>query len=99
MITAWLKRFFHALSIWIEGLGLFVRMREPPQEPVEYPPFERKLSRIPSIDVERKKEQIRIAEVNRARRTKFSNAEFFKRRQPTTARMLWKPNAKIEEDS
>jgi hypothetical protein len=40
----------------------------------------------------------RIAEINRNRRTKFSNAEHFKRRQPTTARMLWKPNAKLEEE-
>jgi len=35
---------------------------------------------------------------NMAHRTKFSNAEHFKQRQPTTARKLWKPDAKLEED-
>jgi hypothetical protein len=40
----------------------------------------------------------RIANLNRKRRSKFSNAEHFKQRQPTTARKLWKPNAKLEED-
>ena len=35
----------------------------------------------------------RIAEANRTRRTKFAHAEHFKRRQPTTARKLWNPQA------
>lgn len=35
----------------------------------------------------------RIADANRTRRTKFAHAEHFKRRQPTTARKLWNPQA------
>jgi hypothetical protein len=42
--------------------------------------------------------QSQIRQTNQKRRTKFSNAEHFKQRQPTTARMLWKPNAKIKDE-
>lgn len=35
----------------------------------------------------------RIAYINRNRHTKFAHAEHFKRRQPTTARKLWNPQA------
>ena len=101
-LLKWIKKF----------LKLFDRIGAPPPEPINYPPFERKLSRIASIDIERRKEewqnhlhsvdlqnrQAAIRTLNRRRHTKFSYAEHFKKRQPTTARMLWKPNASIEED-
>lgn len=43
-------------------------------------------------------QQERIAEANRTRRTKFAHSEHFKQRQPTTARKLWNPQAKVEEE-
>ena len=50
------------------------------------------------MPLQRTLKQELIAKRNLQRRTKFSNAEHFKRRQPTTARKLWRPDAKIEED-
>jgi hypothetical protein len=45
-----------------------------------------KTSRIAQLNIERKKQ------------TQIPYSQFFKHRKPTTARKLWKPNAKLEED-
>ena len=50
-------------------------------------------------EVKRSLEFNRIRRLNQKRRTKFRYSEHFKQRQPTTARKLWKPNAKLEEDN
>ena len=39
-----------------------------------------------------------VQDANQKRRTKFAHSEHFKQRQPTTARKLWKPNAKVQEE-
>ena len=53
---------------------------------------------VPAHEVEKVFKQLEIRHKNATRRTEFSNAKHFKRRQPTTARMLWKPDAKLEEE-
>ena len=55
-------------------------------------------SEVGATHVERNIQQARIAEINSKRQQKFAHAEHFKRRQPTTARKLWKPGVKVEEE-
>jgi hypothetical protein len=50
------------------------------------------------MEIERVARQERIAAINKRRVTKFSHSEHFKQRQPTTARKLWKPGIKPEEE-
>ena len=50
------------------------------------------------LDQPRKMREERIAELNRNRRQKFAHAEHFKRRQPTTARKLWNPQAQPKKE-
>jgi len=52
----------------------------------------------PSKKIHTQIREIEARQCNQQRRTKFSNAEHFKRRQPTTARKLWKANAKLEDE-
>jgi len=49
-------------------------------------------------DIEKDNRNAKIRTQNTTRKTKFSNAEHFKQRQPTTARKLWNPQAKLEEE-
>ena len=64
-------------------------MSKQPERHVEGP-LERPLQRTLQQEL--------IAKRNLQHRTRFSNAEHFKQRQPTTARKLWHPDAKLEED-
>jgi len=53
---------------------------------------------IRSSEVFKARKLLEIKKANRKRRKTFSYGEHFKQRQPTTARKLWNPNAKLEED-
>jgi hypothetical protein len=50
------------------------------------------------FEIERSFRQAQIAKFNSEKVQKFAHAEHFKRRQPTTARKLWKPGVKVEEE-
>jgi hypothetical protein len=82
-----LKRFWNWIRELIYGEPQVIEAKPCPIEPPTPQPSHREL----------KKMEIRYKNMNR--RTKFAHSEHFKRRQPTIARMLWKPDAKLEEES
>jgi hypothetical protein len=73
------------------------RQRKSDQERMQLIAQARANAGVPFASIRKDIEAARIRELNRNRQTKFAHSEHFKRRQPTTARKLWKPGKKPEE--
>ena len=62
------------------------------------PPTYRPMEQIPKLKNELIRRQVPELNKKRNRESTYANAKHFKRRQPTTARKLWNPRARPEEE-
>ena len=88
----WLRKLFHRKpKILSEEEQIYLHYPQLKPEPAR--------GIIKASEVLKVRKMIEIQKANQNRRKTFCYGEHFKRRQPTTARQLWKPNAKLEEDN
>jgi hypothetical protein len=90
----WLKRLFRKRETEEPNI-----IRAAPAGPEPPTPQPKQTLRPPiSRPVSKDMEVMRIRQANRNRRNDYRYSEHFKKRQPTTARKLWRPNATFNEE-
>jgi len=69
-----------------------------PKEPCRTPSFPEQAQELTALKNKIKTKTIALRNIERRKHGQYKYAKFFKHRQPTTARKLWKPDATFEDD-